>query len=89
MKELGIDISAHRSRDISSLDLTEFNIVVAMTTSIAEQLRKAGVEGTRIKQMEVSDPYHRGIDVYRSTANEIEKQLRCLFGEPGGGLSLK
>jgi protein-tyrosine-phosphatase len=89
MKEMGIDISTHRSCDIASLNLAEFDVVLAMTRSVAQRLREAGVEAAKIKQMNVSDPYRKGIDVYRSTAKEIESQLRSLFGILDGGFSLK
>ena len=89
MRELGVDISGHRSRDIANLDLTEFDLVLAMTPSIADHLREAGVEASRIKQLKVPDPYGKGINVYRSTANEIEGQLRSLLGAADGGPSLK
>ena len=85
MEELGIDISAHRSRDIANLDLTEFDLVLAMTPLIAGQLREAGVEAIRIKQLKVDDPYCKGIDVYRSTAKEIDAQLHSLLGTREGG----
>src|SRR5215469_10030990 len=71
MKDMGIDISRHHSRDIANVDLAGFDFFLAMTTTIAEQLRQSGVDVAKIKQMNVSDPYHKGIDVYRSTANDI------------------
>jgi protein-tyrosine-phosphatase len=84
MRQMGIGISGHHSRDIANLDLARFDIVLAMTPTIAKQLRDAGVDIARIKQMNISDPYRRGIDVYRSIANDIESQLRCLFAGTSG-----
>ena len=89
MRELGVDISSHRSRDIADLDLTEFDFFLAMTPWIADQLRELGAEKTRIKNLNVSDPYGKGIQVYRSTVDEIESQLRSLLAATNGGLSLK
>lgn len=89
MKELGIDIGAHRSRDIADLDLTEFDLVLALTPSIAEDLRNLGADPARIKQLKVADPYGKGIDVYRSTAAEIEHQLSSLLRTGEGGLCLQ
>jgi protein-tyrosine-phosphatase len=86
MKELGVDVSAHRSRNAESLDLKKFDRVLAMTPAISNQLREAGVDVARITQLNVSDPYCKGTDVYREAAKEIESQLRSLFdashGEP-------
>lgn len=76
MRELGIDISAHRSREIINLDVAGFDVVVAMAPDIADRLRKAGFSANRIKQLDILDPYCQGLDVYRSAAKEIAIQLR-------------
>ena len=89
MKELGFDIGAHRSRDIDNLDLAKFDLIVAMTPSIAEWLRKAGVDPGRIAQLDVSDPYSEGLDVYRSAAKQINSQLRSLVEKRYGGQAKK
>ncbi len=79
MKEHGIDISTHRTRDIAGLILGAFDRVVAMTPTIAGRLREMGVESHRIVQLEVADPYCEGIEVYRQTAQEIQRQLVQCF----------
>lgn len=80
MKEMGLDISNHRSRDIDDLDLSSFTLVIAMTSWISEILVTLGVQPRRIERLEVCDPYGKGIEVYRSTARTIELSLRSLFG---------
>lgn len=79
MGEHGIDISSHQSRDIEGLDLTAFDVVVAMTPIIARRLREMGVESDRIAQLDVADPYRKGIEAYRSTARNLQCQLTRLF----------
>src|SRR5438552_2536684 len=81
MRERGIDISAHRSRGIANLDLTKIDHVLAMTPEIAEKVERAGGKRLRILQLNVSDPYGEGIEVYRSTVSEIDRQLRPLLGK--------
>lgn len=79
MEEMGFDISRHRSRDIESIELTVFEIVIAMTPVIARRLVEFGVDGTKIVGLDVPDPYSKGADTYRSTAQDIAAQLRNLF----------
>jgi protein-tyrosine phosphatase len=79
MREHGIDISSHQSRGIEELDLASFDVVVAMTPFIAWRLREMGVDCDRIAQLDVADPYGKGIEVYRLTAQEIQCQIARLF----------
>lgn len=79
MREQGLDISSHRSRPLDSLNLADFELVVAMTPSIAQGLRDLGVDESKIAELNISDPYGRGIEVYRSTAEAITHQLRRLL----------
>ncbi len=46
-----------------------------MEPFIAEQLSHMAPQVRKIEQLNVSDPYGHDIDVYRSAAMEIEKQL--------------
>jgi len=79
MAERGVDILGHRSRPVESLDLSQFDIVVAMTPSVASRLRHLGVEDTRIQTINVEDPYGKGLDAYRTAASEIEHALRSVL----------
>lgn len=76
MEELGFDIKDHRSRSLDSLDLSSFDRIIAMTPEIADSLRDAGVSPRRLTPLDVSDPYSGSLDTYRSTARDIERQLR-------------
>lgn len=80
MREMGLDLTRHRSQDIHAVDLGQFGPIVAMTPVIAERLIGRGVAPERIVQLDVPDPYGRGLEVYRSTAKEIECRLRSVFG---------
>jgi protein arginine phosphatase len=79
MEEMGIDISKNRSRDIESINLTVFDLVIAMTPVIAQRLVEIGVDGTKVVGLDVPDPYCKSVDKYRSTAQDIAVQLRTLF----------
>jgi protein-tyrosine-phosphatase len=80
MRERGLDISDHQSRGIAELDLATFDMIVALTPAIAEELQRLpGVDEARVKVMSVKDPYGRGLEEYRRRAVEIESALRALL----------
>jgi protein-tyrosine-phosphatase len=82
MREMGLDLCHHRSKQIETLDLIRFGRVIAMTPCIAKCLVKLGVESARIVELDVSDPYGKSIEVYRSVANVIEERLHHVFDIP-------
>lgn len=81
MAERGIDLTSHRSRSVESVDVHQFDLVVAMVPWIADQLRDLGVDAGRIRSFHVEDPYCRGLAEYRKAASEIEQALRELRPE--------
>ncbi|MGB7910992.1 MAG: hypothetical protein WCF59_02070 [Desulfobaccales bacterium] len=80
MKERGIDIRGHRSRDIETIDLSAFDLIIAMTPIIARYLRSLGISGSKIIKLNIEDPYNEGIEAYRFAAEALEVELRRLFG---------
>lgn len=79
MKERGVDISDHRSRSVSALNLSDFDLLVALTPAIAQALRHHGGDPSKLAALDIRDPYGKGLDVYRATVVAIEKDLRNLF----------
>ncbi len=69
-KELGADISSHRSRTLSVYDLTDENYFVCMTDSHLQAIKKLYAQAKAIS-LNIPDPYMRGIEVYRETAKKI------------------
>lgn len=80
MEERGLDITAHRSRSLSTLNLPDFDLLVALTPTIAQHLRDRGVDASKLRALDICDPYGKGLDAYRATAVTIERDLRALFG---------
>jgi len=80
MKERGLDISNHRSRSFSALNLHDFDLLVALTPAIAQDVRHHGADAPRVATLNIPDPYGKGLDAYRATALAIERDLRSLFG---------
>jgi protein-tyrosine-phosphatase len=77
MAEVGLDISAHRSRELESLDLSNYDCIFAMTPSIRTALHAAGVTDNLIEVLNVPDPYGRGIEEYRRIRNQLQELLRA------------
>lgn len=86
MAEYGLDLSAHRSRQLS-WDLARDALVLAMGEShrqAAEEvggaqrvmllLAAAGLPG------EVEDPYGRGLEAYRQVADQLERAVALIAG---------
>jgi len=80
MSEYGLDISAHRSRLLSSVNLPDYDIVVAMTPEIAQCLRDRDVPSHKLQSLTIPDPLGRGLEAYRATAAAIERELKRIFG---------
>lgn len=77
MRERGLDLTGHRSRDVHELDLEPFDLVVALTPAIAARMpHMDGPE--RLVVWDIDDPYGGDLAVYRSCASAIEDQLRTL-----------
>ena len=79
MAERGADIRSHRARSVESVDISRFDIVIAMMPWIADRLRRLGVNAARVRILEVQDPYGKGLAEYLKAADEIELALRSLL----------
>jgi protein-tyrosine-phosphatase len=79
MKERGVDISGHRSRSLSALNLLDFDLVVGLTSTIAQAIREQVVDAPEVKALDIPDPYGKGLDAYRATALALERDVRGLF----------
>jgi protein-tyrosine-phosphatase len=78
MRERGIDISKHGSTDVEALNLANFDVVVAMDSSIAERLRRLSPKLTRLIEWSIPDPYGGDLVRYRAAADAITDALGTL-----------
>jgi protein-tyrosine-phosphatase len=79
MKEMGIDISAHTPKDVSALDLSNYDYVVAMDSAVASLLKHLGLADPRSPIVwNVKDPYGEDLDEYRERATAIKRSLLSL-----------
>jgi protein-tyrosine phosphatase len=80
MKECGLDIGQHRSKDVEDLDLGTFNLIVAMEPRIARLLTsKYSVEPAKLRELNVKDPFWEGLEVYRQCAQKLQAVLPAVL----------
>ena len=80
----GSDISAHRSRDISKVDVTAYDFVIAMDLYVYGRIKEAGrVPEDRLFGWDVADPLGLGYDAYKRAARKIESRLREFLDRQG------
>lgn len=83
-KEIGIDISEHKSKSLNNIkDISSFDYFIVMTNEHASALKAIGIEQSKIKVLGngIPDPYCMGIETYRKTRDCIKSSLEKLFAE--------
>lgn len=80
-REIGVDISKHVSKNISSIDRKNVDLFVAMTKQHGEMIKNLGFDNEKIyvPDPEIEDPYGGDIDVYRKCRDEIETAAGILI----------
>jgi protein-tyrosine phosphatase len=72
----GVDLSAHVSRCVASIELDAFDYVIGMTPRIAaELLHNHDVREGRVVAWDVSDPVGQDMPAYERAADQIERHL--------------
>jgi protein-tyrosine-phosphatase len=76
-----IDISSHRSRNVKAVPLDDFDYIVPMDATIADDLRRdyPSISARLLNSWNIDDPFHRGAAVYERTAREIQKHVAELL----------
>lgn len=76
MREIGIDISRHKPRHISSVNLSSFDILINMSPFSAKEL--LGFSRTlkgKIIKWNVVDPRGGSLRIYRGVRSDLEKKV--------------
>jgi len=89
MRRRGLDLSAHRSRLLGSLDLMPFDHIFAVSSRHAAFIRALGVPAGRIAVIAadrggVPDPWGGDDDAYENTARILEVEATRLAQELSG-----
>jgi len=69
----GMDISGHRPRDVSDVNLAEFDQIIALDPRVAEELDVP--PGVELVVWDVSDPYGKSLDDYRECARTLRVHI--------------
>ena len=87
--ERGLDLSQHRARQLTPAMVEESDIIFAMGPHHLERIEALGGEGKSHlltayashgrSSRPVSDPIGAELEVYRQTADELEREIRRVF----------
>lgn len=81
-KELGADISAHKSKRLSRQMTEEASLLVCMTAEHLRFLKNSfNAQNAVILKNGISDPYGGNLEAYRLCAAEIQSGLKELLKE--------
>jgi protein-tyrosine-phosphatase len=83
-KEIGIDISNHRTKRFSDCNVEDYVTLCTMTFEHADAIIALGVPCNKIRVMSgtdhgVPDPYGCGIGIYRSSRDVIKRNIEKYF----------
>ena len=79
LKEIGIDISGHISKNITAEDLEWADKIICMSHSHKAYLEPYAKEKLSVLGDGISDPFICGLEVYRACRDEITKAIDELF----------
>jgi protein-tyrosine phosphatase len=79
MKRRGIDISRHRARPVSSMDVSVFEMVIALDREVAALFQTAFPEYGHLQVWDIADPYGGSAAEYREAADRISSQVEELI----------
>lgn len=89
-REIGLDLSAHRSKMLSKPLADSADMIVCMTSSHANTLMSLGIDPDKIRVLGngIADPYGQSIDVYRQCRDEIIEAVNALLNGACGEVSV-
>lgn len=91
MRNVGIDLSQHRSRSVDEKMLQEVDLILTMARHHCQQLQEQFphvqhkvytlAEYAGLPEEDVSDPYGQGIEAYRLARQQIESLLKRIINQ--------
>ena len=76
----GIDLSKHRSRSVSHVPMGDFDYIVPMDDSVADDLRGMypQISARVMESWKIDDPFGKGLVAYERSVMEIQKRIEEL-----------
>ena len=81
-KNFNIDASGHVPRNVRAVDLTRFNLIIALDNEAARIVRELGVPESKLKCWKIRDLYGDDLTKYARAARDIKKKLTFSLGRP-------
>lgn len=79
MKEWGMDLSGHRSRQVNPLLLKQAHRIFVMTQTQARTLVGGmPLVGEKVVSLDVPDPFGKDLDTYRRCRDQLKEKLQKL-----------
>ncbi len=74
-KNFDIDASMHQPRDVRSLDLTQYALLIALDKQVAKFLRESGVPESNLATWNVKDPWGPDLTEYDRVAVDLRRRI--------------
>lgn len=82
MREIGVDISGHRSQPLTPSIIRQADIIVPMTGQHRQLLTAMGVPAEKLRSIgEIPDPYGGDLDVYRQCRDTLQQAVTALLSQ--------
>lgn len=89
MEEVGLDISRHRSRQLTREMIEAADVLAVMTDSQARALQSVGIPADKIRVLGegIPDPFGGDMAVYRQTRDALQAAVSALADDLFGAAS--
>ncbi len=84
-KNFNIDASKHQPRDVCSLDLTAYNLIIALDKRAEKVVLEMGAPASSVKVWKIQDPYGDDLTEYDQACLEIKRKIVQLKRSGGHG----
>jgi protein-tyrosine-phosphatase len=70
-----INASGHVPRDVRSLDLTTYTMIIALEKSAAQLVKELGAPASKVRMWKISDPWGDDLSEYHRASLEIKTEI--------------
>ena len=86
LKQVGIDATSHKPRDVREMNLSEFDLIVTMDNDVARELKQLfpALPNDRVIKWRINDPYGDDLEEYDRCAKVIYRELKKLLSRAEG-----
>jgi protein-tyrosine-phosphatase len=74
-KNFCIDASKHEPRDVRSLDLTEYGLIIALEKTAEKVVLEMGAPASKVKLLKIKDPWGPDPTEYERASLEIRRKV--------------